>query len=824
MRLSVHRGCCCTRPGHPSRAVGWGLRLALALVTVAAALCAQPAAEDPRSPEGQYRLAEGLFFRKFYDLAEAEFRAFGERYPTHALAPDAAYRLILCLRQQKKDDEELAATDRFLAAWPAHEACAKLTLRKGQMLLARGDLPGAEGVLRQLLENPDTRLRETALYFVGQCLERQGKAAEALAVYGQLAEGELDGVHEYRPYALFAVALADQRRGENAAAADRFQKLAASEKAPPEVREESLYRLGEARFATGAYDEAARRYEQLLTEFPDGPWAREARKRLVWARYLQGDFRAAVAAAVEWRRRYPQAEDTELDYLHAASLVGMEQYEEALPLLRRLIEGGKAPAETTRLARYHEIVALANLQRHQETVPRVDAFTADYPKAAEGPMLSYIAGAACLELKDFEKAASYLRRAEELLVGDPARCEDARRLLADALLKLDKPAEAAAVFRRLAQNRDLPQAPFYQFKAGECERKAGNIEAAIRDFEVLVAEFPQAVAESRAALQHLGELYASAGDAERAVAIVRGLLDKAAEPEDKARFRFFLGYLHNLMGRHEEAVAELREALAEGRAGPVAPAACFYLCTSLMELGRREEALDAFAPVLRLPPEERPPVPAELLLRLEPLYYARNQLDLSEAICRWLMAGSDLAIVQESVLRLAALMAAQNRFEAAETELETLRGRRQKAAAEGVANLPPEEAIASLQAELFLLRGQIPQAVVAAEQCLASPELDEESATRARWVLAEALARQGHPAQALPYAVKAYILGDHPTYSSRALVLAVQLLVGLHRMDEAATAWAELRTRYPVVAESVSGTPEVKAILARQAGQAPAPQ
>jgi len=811
----------CPRPSCLAKAIA-RLAVLLALGTGGPIPAQAPPQEPPASPqdlhtpEGQYRFAEGLFFRKFYDLAEKEFRAFGERYAGHALAPDAAYRLVLCLRQQKKDDEMVAAIDRFQASWPAHEGSARLSLWKGELLYGRKDFAGAEACFRRLMENPDTVVREAATYFVGRCLEEQGKAAEALAAYGLLADSPFDEVHGYRPYALYALAIADQRRGSNDTAAARFQRLADGEQVPPALREEALYRQGEAKFAVAGYDDAARQYERLLAEFPEGPFAPEARKRLSWACYFKGDYRGAAAGAAEWRKRHPGLEDPDVDFLQAASLVSLESYEEALPLLKRLVESGKAPAETVRMARYQEVVALGGLKRHPEALTRADAFAAEYPKAAELPMVQYIAGAACVQLAEHERATGYLQRAYETVVAD-ARCrEDSGRLLADCLLKLDRLAEAAAVFRRLAAQKESPQAAYYQFRAGECERKAGHTEAAIRDFEDLISSFPQAVDEARAALQHLGELYPAAGKAERAVEIVRGMLEKATTPEDQSRFRFYLGYLRNQQGRHQEAVAELQAVAAEPQAGAVLPAARFYLGTSLLELGRNDEALDTFAQILALPAPDRPPMPAELLFRLEPMYYARNQPALSESICRWLLADEDVQVAQQAALHLAGLLAAQNRFEAADSEIAALRRRRQEvaAAAGGTATMPPDEEITALQAELFLLREQIPQAVVAAEQCLACKDLDDEAATRARWVLAEGLARQGRPQQALPYAVKAYILGDHPTYSSRAMVLALRLLVGLNHMDEAKTTWAELRKRYPVVAESVSGTAEAKAVLA----------
>jgi TolA-binding protein len=794
--------------------------------TPAAAAPALSAPQDIHTPEGQYRFAEALFFRKFYDLAEKEFRTFGERFPDHSLAPDAAYRLILCLRHQKRDDDLVVAMDRFQAKWPAHELGAKLFLWKGELLFGKGDFAGAEGSFRQLIEVPDTVVREAGQYFVAQCLERQGKAEPALAMYQRLADGPFDGQHPYRPYAVYALAIADQRRGANEPAAVRFQRLVAGDPVPPALREEATYRLAETRFALGAYDDAIRHYEHLLTEFPEGAFVQEARKRLTWACYLKGDFKQASAAATEWRKRHPGALDYDMDFLQAASLVGLEFYTEAMPQLKRLVDDPKVPAETMRLARYQAVVCLANLKQYADAVAQADIFISTYPKAAELPMVQYAAGTACHGLKDYEKAAGYFRRADDSFLGAGSSHEDAGRMLADCLLKLDKPIEAAVVYRKLAAREGTPRAAFCLFKAGECERKAGNTDAAIRDFEALLQTFPQAVEESRAALQHLGDLYSSAGQFERAVAIVRALTEKASSGSDRARLRFYLGYLRYQQRKYDEAIAELRAVCAEAESAMVAPAARFYLGVALLELGRRDEALDTFAEILLLPAPDRPPFPAELLLQLETLFFVRNQAAVSEAICQWLMEGTDMQIVQRATLLLAAIMAAQSRFAAADAQLAALRRRRQELAAVAGApgaSLPPDDAITSLQSELFLLQNQVPQAVVAAEQCLACKDLDQESLTRARWVLAEALAKQGHPVQALPYAVKAYILDDHPSYSPRAMVLAVNLLVGQKRMVEAQSTWTELRKRYPVVAESVVGTPEVKALLASTPAPPPAP-
>ncbi len=778
-----------------------------------ALLVAQEPAPDLATPESHYRFAEGLFFRKFYDLAEKEYRSFTERFPEHALGPEASYRRILCLRHLRQEPAMLAAMDRFQERWPDHKLAVQLALWKGDLLYNRQDYAGAEACFRRLTAHEDSVLRETALYFVAQCQERQDKPEAALEIYRGLAESPFDDRHSYRPYALYALAIAAQRRGDNVSAAEQFQRLAEAPAIPATLREEALYRLAEARFAREAYGEALNGYERVVAEFPEGAFAREARKRLAWARYLTGDYAKAAGAAADWRRLYPEARDAEVDFVQALSLVGLEDHAAALPLFQGLATATDATEDIVRRARYQEVVCLAALKRYEEVLASADRFAADYPKAGELPLVHFIVGTLCHANNDHDKAAAYLRRAEDALVGAAPQREEAARLLADSLVKLDRLADAAAVFRRLAATPDSPRAAYYLLKAGECERQLGNHDGAIRDFEDLLEKYPQAEAESRRALQHLGELYPTAGRIDRAIQIVQDLLAKAATPPERARLRFYAGYLRYQQDAYEAAVEDLRAALGEADAGSVAAAARFFLGSALLDMGREDEALETFAVVLGLPVTERPPFPADLLLRLETLYYARNQTALSEGICRGLLESADLGVAQRAALRLSSILAAQSRFDAAGAVLADLRRRRQEAlAAEAGLALAPEEEIISAQAELFLLQDQVPKAVVAAEQCLAVPGLDQEALTRARWVLAEALTRQGHPAQALPYAIKTYILDDHPTYSPRAMVLALRLLVGQQRLDEARTTWTELRQRYPVFAESVAATPEVKAI------------
>ncbi|MBN2449021.1 MAG: tetratricopeptide repeat protein [Lentisphaeria bacterium] len=773
--------------------------------------------------EGQYRFAEGLFFRKFYDLAENEFRSFLKVHPEHALGPDAAYRLILCLRNQGRKDDALTAMNDLQARWPEHELAVKLFLWKGELLHERRNYPAAEQCFRRLFEHEDSVTRETAVFFAAQCQEGQGKAQAALDTYRLIADLPFDDTHVYRPYALFALALAGQRLGQHEAAAAAFARLSAAPGVPEALRQESLYREAETFFAREDYGRAAELYQRCLGEFPGGAFARESQKRLAWAQCLQGEFARAAETAAAWRQKYGAVFDSDVDYIQAASLVGVEFYQEALPLLRRLVEDARVAAETVRLAAYQEIVCLSQLKRHEETAQRGEAFVGAFPQAAEVPAVTYAVGSALHALGNCEAAVPWLRRAQEGFLNRREYYEDAGGLLLDCLERLERFGEAAEVCRRLSEYKDISRAALYLLRAGEYERKAGRTDLAMRDFENVLGRFPQAAEESRAAMQHLGEMYSSAGDFGRAVGVVEKLLARAEAGADKARMLFFRGYLAYQQEAFEDAVTYLRAALAEPAGGAIAGTARFYLGGALLELERRDEALGVFGEVLALPDGERPSFPADLLFRLEMLYYSRNQYAVSERICRLLMARDEGEIVYRSTLRLADLLVAGNRLPEAEEQLAELRTklREKRLRFRDAEAAPPEEEIVAILSEVYLQQDQVAKALVAAEQCLARKDLALEFVTRCRWVLAEALGRQNHRQQALPYAVKAYVLDDHPVYSPRAMLLALRLLVAGERMTEAKATLDELRTRYPVYAESVAGTAEVRQVIAAQGGAGP---
>jgi len=111
---------------------------------------------------------------------------------------------------------------------------------------------------------------------------------------------------------------------------------------------------------------------------------------------------------------------------------------------------------------------------------------------------------------------------------------------------------------------------------------------------------------------------------------------------------------------------------------------------------------------------------------------------------------------------------------------------------------------------LDLLANRHDRAVTRFQDCLRLPESHGEPATRARTGLAELFRLEKHPDQALQQAVSAFVLGDDPRYTPKAMLLAAVILLEQHKTAEAVTTWSELEQRYPAFA----GTHRADAALA----------
>jgi len=783
---------------------------------------AQPIQREKQTPEAQLRFAEGLVARKFYDMAEDELRNFLDRYPNHKLAPHAMLLLIECLKGEGKEAEMLSAINQFLARWPNDPTTAKLYFYKGELLLRQKKFEQAEACFSRLKLNPDPVWREAGLYFLAKTYENEGKIDLASATYRLLASKPFDKRFQYRPYAVFALASAAWYKGRFADAEALFSKIvkAGQDAVPPQLFEEALYRLAELQFLKGEYAAAAKVYDELLVRFPEGRFAREARKRRAWAFLNMGKARRALELIREWRRRYPEADDYEADVVEAQALVDVSLCGEALPVLKRLA-GVHVPKEYRRWAAYRQVWCLLSLGRYGDAVRAAEAYVDEFGRTGDAADVLFFEGEAWFKLGMYEKAVQALRNAQTAGGANWTYSQQAGGRLAEALAALKRHREAAQVYRRLAEaSAGKADAAVYLLNAARQEREAGRIDAAIHDCKNVLEKFAGTPAAFKAGLL-LTELYAETSRYAEAETFLRKLLGIAKDRRTRARLTFFLGYLAYAQKKSGEAEKRIREALAAGLDSTTAGTARWYLAGALLDQNKEEEALKEFSEVLKLPPERRRIVDPELLLRIADAYFRHHDYATSEAVCRWAIQQASPEQAVAVTVRLAEILVAAKRLDEARKLLEKLlRGMEQKKTTpeEGVGEYTRADVL-TVYGEVLTAVGEHDRAVGAFEQSLADPgKLNQESLARAHWGLAHILFTEGRLKQALYHAVRTFLTCDDPVYTPRAMLIAVRILVKQNKIAEARTTWEELKVRYPSFAQQHEDDADVQAVIRKEGG------
>ncbi len=769
----------------------------------------QPVNREAHTAEDQYRFAEGLHVRKFYEMAEQEFRHFLNQYPDHELAPNAMFRLIEALRQQDQNQETLSVINQFHAKWPSHELASKLYLWKGELLLKDKKLAQAASCFKRLLLSADAVVQEAAIYFLGQCYAEQGKHDLALETYRKIASKDFDEEHLYRPYALFTLAMDAQQKGDLDAAARDFQLLKDKKHVPAAVREEAIYRLAEIHFLRQQMKDAVVLYELLLVDYPTGFFAREAGKRRMWAYFIMGQYAKSIELAKEWRKQFGDVFDYEVDYIHGASLVAANFFSEAVEILSKLRHDDRIPEEYFKLSLYQELYALLRLEKYDDLLALADLFVKKFPKTAQTADVYYFAGEAYFQKQNLEQAATRLRQAVDSFLDDSNYYEEAHLRLTECLEELKRNTEAAAIYRKLSQDPKMQDQAFALLQAGLNERKAGDVKAAVTDFEKLLTNFADAGTETRTAMLHLGELYAEQNQFDRAVELLQKLLSET-KGDGRASLLFFLGYLYFQQEQYDKAAEVLRQSLQQKASAKTASSARYFLGGALLEMQKNDEALELFAELLALPEEQRPAFDENLLFRLESLFYNRNRYDTSEIICRWLLKWDDPDVRYRATLRLAQILMAQNKFNEAQTKLNNLLD---KLPENDENSALRRQEVKSVLGEVLLNSKDFDRAVTAFEQSLSRPGLAGEFVARSRWGLAHILYHEERYNQALHYAINGFVLTDDPRYTSRAMFLAIQILLKQDKANEALTTWRELRNRYPSFAEQKRQTAEIEKLL-----------
>ena len=201
------------------------------------------------------------------EAAVAEYERFIGEHPTHEFAPEAQYRIGQAYARKGMHADAVKAMRSVVDTYPASRFDSIALFQLGRLYFAQ-ERPGdaLEAFDRILDERPAFFKRSEVYYLRARCLERLGRADDAIAAYGLFLRGVLEaGV----TVSMQDIGYPSDREALRASVHEKMAALTADTPA-------ALLATANSRAKTGDYREAVASLRSLIEKHGEAPQAAEA--------------------------------------------------------------------------------------------------------------------------------------------------------------------------------------------------------------------------------------------------------------------------------------------------------------------------------------------------------------------------------------------------------------------------------------------------------------------------------------------------------------------------------------------------------------------
>lgn len=617
------------------------------------------------------------------ELAIEHWQRFLKEYPQDPMVSKAAHFLGVCYMQQENPDY-VAASDAFARALKDsdYELREESLVNRGWCLYsAAGEAPNRDkDRLRESIqafetlrkEFPKSAFLDRALFYSGEAAYGLGDAKKAIANYDQLLALPTAKESPLRCDALYArgVAYEELDQFDNAVASFRqllgsceksdlvtdvhlrigdtaimkknyseaIESFDAAIKATDNAEDLSyaIFRQAFALVQANKPGEAAKKYEQLLNDFPDSPYTASATLASAQSTYRSGDTdEAAKRFERVLEQNNPEA-STEAAHWLARIHLGKGDAATALAIAKKQLDKA-AEGKFVASLKLDLAEALAmNPDTLKESLEAFEQAYRDAPDDELAPRALYNAAFSALQLNESQHA---IELATEFLKKFPSDtlAPDVRFVKAESQLLLGDAAGAAGLFKELVENSDpgdMQQRPIWIVRAATALNTAGRTNDTIAMLKKEADQLPEKSQRAEAQLL-LGQAYLMAGNAADSAKAFRAsheadpswpraseaLLmsgqalfasgdsrsaqaawstiieeDPNSRMADQARFK--LAQLASTQQNAKQAIEYYNEIIASGADPGLLPYAYYSLAQLLMENGKYNDAMKSLDTLL----------------------------------------------------------------------------------------------------------------------------------------------------------------------------------------------------------------------------------
>jgi TolA-binding protein len=479
-------------------------------------------------------------------------------------------------------------------AAPARAESPEEQLAAASALYDAGKYSEAAVRLDQFLAaNPKHAKAAPAALALGRCQSALKQYAKAIPAYEKAAASKDASV----------VSAAQLGLGEAALQTHQWEKAASALGAavkttlPPDQSAVAWYWLAQADFQLERYPASEEAYLKVTRDLSRADFVDDAYFGAGLAALRQGKTTEARQRLRTVLDRYPKSEDRPQAAVALAQLdQDAKKYREArqgfeAALREPALKGG----ELRDTAEEGLIRVLLELQDYPAAASHIDATMTRLPATDPRRYRAELTLGHCrYRQKQYEPAlAAYLDVAKST---EGAVAGEGHYWAANAALALNRPAEAAAQFSRVAERFPKHElAPKAQLKAGDALAAAHQTDAASAAYRKVVDRYPQS-AEAAIARKALGELVDSVNDPAQLAAAL-----KNAAPPERARGTLRMARLYLNGKKYAEAAGPLSE-LVKTRPEPepeVAAEAQYLLGLALEGQGKAAPATAAYTEAVR---------------------------------------------------------------------------------------------------------------------------------------------------------------------------------------------------------------------------------
>jgi len=537
------------------------------------ALC-KPVAAGPSAAAGPAAelAAENLFLLGNYADAAVEFERLGKA----AKDQDAGLRFQLRRGQCAYFQGDFAKTVELLKGMTGdpkvlkNPALQEAVFLVGDAQLQAKQYTAAAAALTKYVSLGTARKPE-AQYKLGLAQARGGDLAGAKRTLAAVMRGPPASPWVVRATFESAQILYDGKHPDQAA--PLLQKVLAA-KPPADIAASATYLLAWIDLDAGKHDAAAKRFGDLAKRHAAHPLAADSTFRAGMCLKEAGKLPDALNTLEGYLKAYPEAEHRrEADELIGICLSALGKHDAAVKRLSKLAADKKTCTDTVL---YELAWAHRELKQPDPAMKTYQRLLAEFPRSK----LLTAARAELAELLDIQKqyaeAAALLEQVVADSAADPKTLAVSLYRLGLCYGHLDKHAEAAAAFSRLAakypKDENVPSA---LYRAGVAFAEVGKLPEAQKQFSALLAKHPKSEPDAAARLK-LGEVQAAARDYARSAATYTAFLQKYPTSEYAYLAKFGIGWAMENGKKYDDARKWYTQVI-ETHNGPTAARAQFQI-------------------------------------------------------------------------------------------------------------------------------------------------------------------------------------------------------------------------------------------------------